>query len=184
MSFCVVLCHYVENGFAGYCIFASVNKRNRVGATYGECTFSTRSALVKVWRTTSDHRVLNVHSSNKPQDSTLQSTKILNSTKIENYGNSKKQQADASKLRQDRQPQGLLLQGAVYKSTAFGNLSAFLRRGEGWDIRQEQRKGVKWENERENNGDGEILGEKIVKKEIIHFFFLTLPPSFAMTPIV
>ena len=72
----------------------------------------------------------------------------------------------------------------VVQSTAFGNLSAFLRRGEGWDIRQEQRKGVKWENERENNGDGEILGEKIVKKEIIHFFFLTLPPSFAMTPIV
>ena len=70
------------------------------------------------------------------------------------------------------------------QSTAFGNLSAFLRRGEGWDIRQEQRKGVKWENEREKDGDGEILGEKIVKKEIIHFFFLTLPPSFAMTPIV
>ena len=78
MSFYVIfalLCHYVENGFAGYCIFASVNKRNRVGSAYGECTFCTRSALVKVWRTTSDHRVLNVHSSNKPQDSTLQSTK-------------------------------------------------------------------------------------------------------------
>ena len=112
MSFFALLCHYVENGFAGYCIFASVNKRNRVRSAYGECTFCTRSALVKVWRTTSDHRVLNVHSSNKPQDSTLQSTKILNSTKIENYGNSKKQQADASKLRQDRQPQGHLLQDA------------------------------------------------------------------------
>ena len=77
MSFYVVLCHYVENGFAGYCIFASVNKRNRVGSTYGECTFSTRSALVKVWRTTSDHRVLNVHSSNKPQHSIPQSAKPL-----------------------------------------------------------------------------------------------------------
>ena len=47
VSFYVVLCHYVENGFAGYCIFASVNKRYRVGSTYGECTFSTRSALVQ-----------------------------------------------------------------------------------------------------------------------------------------
>ena len=68
------------------------------------------------------------------------------------------------------------LPSATYQPSSEG--------GEGWDIRQEQRKGVKWENERENNGDGEILGEKIVKKEIIHFFFLTLPPSFAMTPIV
>ena len=76
-TFYVVLCHYVENGFVGCCIFASVNKRNRVGATYGECTFSARSALVKVWRTTSDHRVLNVHSSNKPQHSTPQSAKPL-----------------------------------------------------------------------------------------------------------
>ena len=155
-----------------------------MGSAYGECTFSARSALVKVWRTTSDHRVLNVHSSNKPQDSTLQSTKILNSTKIENYGNSKKQQADASKLRQDRQPQGLLLQGAVYTKHCLRQPICLPEWGEGWDIRQEQRKGVKWENERENNGDGEILREKIVKKEIIHFFFLTLPPSFAMTPIV
>ena len=77
MSFFALLCHYVENGFAGYCIFASVNKRNRVGSAYGECTFSTRSALVKVWRTTSDHRVLNVHSSNKPQHSIPQSAKPL-----------------------------------------------------------------------------------------------------------
>ena len=44
-TFYVVLCHYVENGFAGYCIFASVNKRNRVGSTYGECTFSTRKSV-------------------------------------------------------------------------------------------------------------------------------------------
>ena len=130
MSFYVVLCHYVENGFVGCCIFASVNKRNRVGSTYGECTFSTRSALVKVWRTTSDHRVLNVHSSNKPQDSTLQSTKILNSTKIENYGNSKKQQADACKLRQDRQPQGLLLQGAVYTKHCLWQPISLPQKGE------------------------------------------------------
>ena len=98
-TFCVVLCHYVENGFAGYCIFASVNKRNRVGATYGECTFSTRSALVKVWRTTSDHRVLNVHNSNKPHDSILQSTKTLNATNNENYGKRKQQLADARTFR-------------------------------------------------------------------------------------
>ena len=98
-TFYVVLCHYVENGFAGYCIFASVNKRNRVGSTYGECTFSTRSALVKVWRTTSDHRVLNVHNSNKPHDSILQSTKTLNATNNENYGKRKQQLADARTFR-------------------------------------------------------------------------------------
>ena len=44
-TFYVVLCHYVENGFVGCSIFASVNKRNRVGATYGECTFSARKSV-------------------------------------------------------------------------------------------------------------------------------------------
>ena len=98
-TFYVVLCHYVENGFVGCCIFASVNKRNRVGSTYGGCTFSTRSALGKVWRTTSDHRVLNVHNSNKPHDSILQSTKTLNATNNENYGKRKQQLADARTFR-------------------------------------------------------------------------------------
>ena len=90
-----------------------------MGSAYGECTFSARSALVKVWRTTSDHRVLNVHSSNKSHESILQSTKTLNATNNENYGKCKQQLADARTIRKILLARGHLPQDAPNSRLAF-----------------------------------------------------------------
>ena len=70
-TFYVVLCRFVSLCGKWLCGILYLCKREQEEQSWGDLrrvhvqhSFSTRSALVKVWRTTSDHRVLNVHNSN------------------------------------------------------------------------------------------------------------------------
>ena len=105
-TFYVVLCRFVSLCGKWLCGILYLCKREQEEQSWVDLrrvhvqhSFSARSALVKVWRTTRDHRVLNVHNSNKPHDSILQSTKTLNATNNENYGKRKQQLADARTFR-------------------------------------------------------------------------------------